>query len=252
MATPGGQQIPLKELADIREASGASFVYRENNERYIGVQYSIKDRDLAGAVEDAQRQVAQAVSVPTGYHMVWGGEYENYTASRKQLQVIVPVTILLIFMLLFMLYSNFKFPLITVIAVVLSSPVGGLLALSQGFSVTEATKCRNALQLRPVCSTSPIRPCRCARSSSPYSTIHSSGMRPSTASGGGPRSDFPCALARESSTTRSRLVTVVMGESGSVEGWAKAISWRCCATETVLVRAINGIRDNRICARLPQ
>jgi cobalt-zinc-cadmium resistance protein CzcA len=129
VATPGGQQIPLKELADIREASGASFVYRENNERYIGVQYSIKDRDLAGAVEDAQRQVEKAVSVPTGYRMVWGGEYENYTASRRQLQVIVPITILLIFMLLFMLYSNFKFPLITVIAVALSSPVGGLLAL---------------------------------------------------------------------------------------------------------------------------
>jgi cobalt-zinc-cadmium resistance protein CzcA len=129
VATPGGQQIPLKELADIREASGASFVYRENNERYIGVQYSIKDRDLAGAVEDAQRQVEKAVQVPTGYRMVWGGEYENYTASRRQLQVIVPITILLIFMLLFMLYSNFKFPMITVIAVALSSPVGGLLAL---------------------------------------------------------------------------------------------------------------------------
>jgi len=129
VATPGGQQIPLKELADIREASGASFIYRENNERYIGVQYSVKDRDLAGAVEDAQRVVAKAITVPTGYRLVWGGEYENYTASRKQLRVIVPVTILLIFMLLFMLYSNFKFPMITVLAVLLSSPVGGLLAL---------------------------------------------------------------------------------------------------------------------------
>jgi cobalt-zinc-cadmium resistance protein CzcA len=129
LATPGGQQIPLKEIADIREASGASFIYREDNERYIGVQYSIKDRDLASAVEDAQRAVAKAVTVPTGYRLVWGGEYENYTASRKQLQIIVPVTILLIFMLLFMLYSNIKFPMITVIAVLLSSPVGGLLAL---------------------------------------------------------------------------------------------------------------------------
>jgi cobalt-zinc-cadmium resistance protein CzcA len=129
VATPGGQQIPLKELADIREASGASFIYRENNERYIGVQYSIKNRDLASAVEDAQRAVEKAVSVPTGYRIVWGGEYENYTASKKQLRIIVPVTILLIFMLLFMLYSNVKFPMITVIAVLLSSPVGGLLAL---------------------------------------------------------------------------------------------------------------------------
>ena len=129
VATPGGQQIPLKELAEIREASGASFIYRENNERYIGVQYSVQNRDLAGAVEDAQRQVTKAVSVPIGYRMVWGGEYENYTASRKQLQIIVPATILLIFLLLFMLYSNIKFPMITVLAVLLSAPVGGLLAL---------------------------------------------------------------------------------------------------------------------------
>lgn len=129
VATPGGQQIPLKELADIREASGASFIYREDNERYIGVQYSIRNRDLAGAVQDAERQISKAVSVPTGYRVVWGGEYENYTASRRQLQIIVPVTILLIFLLLFMLYSNIKFPTITVLAVLLSAPVGGLLAL---------------------------------------------------------------------------------------------------------------------------
>jgi len=129
VATPGGQQIPLKELADIHETSGASFIYRENNERYIGVQYSIKNRDLASAVRDAQQAVEKAVTVPTGYRMVWGGEYENYTASRKQLQIIVPLTLFLIFLLLFMLYSNMKFPLITVLAVILSSPVGGLLAL---------------------------------------------------------------------------------------------------------------------------
>jgi cobalt-zinc-cadmium resistance protein CzcA len=129
VATPGGQQVPMKELADIREVSGASFVYREDNSRYIGVQYSIKDRDLAGAVEDAQRQVAKSVQLPTGYRIVWGGEYENYTTSKKQLQVIVPITLMVIFMLLFMLYSNFKFPLITVLAVLVSGPIGGLLAL---------------------------------------------------------------------------------------------------------------------------
>jgi len=67
--------------------------------------------------------------MPSGYRMVWGGEYENYTASRKQLQIILPLTLFLIFLLLFMLYSNIKFPMITVLAVVLSSPVGGLLAL---------------------------------------------------------------------------------------------------------------------------
>jgi cobalt-zinc-cadmium resistance protein CzcA len=129
VATPGGQQVPLKELARIEVVNGASFIYREDNSRYIGVQYSITGRDLASAVQDAQAQVAKSVVMPSGYRAVWGGEYEEYTASRKQLQIIVPITILLIFMLLFMLYSNFKFPMITVVAVVLSSPIGGLLAL---------------------------------------------------------------------------------------------------------------------------
>ncbi|HEX7421457.1 MAG TPA: efflux RND transporter permease subunit, partial [Thermoanaerobaculia bacterium] len=129
VATPGGQQVPLKELSHIEVVNGASFIYREDNSRYIGVQYSITGRDLASAVQDAQAQVAKSVPMPAGYRAVWGGEYEEYTASRKQLQVIVPITILLIFMLLFMLYSNFKFPMITVLAVVLSSPIGGLLAL---------------------------------------------------------------------------------------------------------------------------
>ncbi len=129
VATPGGQQVPLKELAKIEVVNGASFIYREDNSRYIGVQYSITGRDLASAVQDAQAQVAKSVVLPAGYRAVWGGEYEEYTASRKQLQIIVPITILLIFMLLFMLYSNFKFPMITVLAVLLSSPIGGLLAL---------------------------------------------------------------------------------------------------------------------------
>ena len=129
VATPGGQQIPLKEFAEIRLESGASFIYREDNSRYIGVQYSVEGRDLAGAVEDGQRQVAARVSLPAGYRVVWGGEYEEYRASRRQLTIVLPLTLFLIFLLLFALYSNLKFPMITLLAVVLSAPVGGLLAL---------------------------------------------------------------------------------------------------------------------------
>ncbi|MEA2690863.1 MAG: heavy metal efflux system protein, partial [Acidobacteriota bacterium] len=129
LATPGGQQVPLKEVAAIRIENGASFIYRENSSRYIGIQYSIEGRDLAGAVEDAKRQIEARVKLPAGYTAVWGGEYEDYTASRQQLRIILPLTIALIFLLLFLLYSNFKFPLITVLAVLLSAPIGGLLAL---------------------------------------------------------------------------------------------------------------------------
>jgi heavy metal efflux system protein len=129
VATPGGQQIPLKELADIRVVSGASFIYRENNSRYIGVQYSVEGRDLAGAVEDAQRQVRAKVRLPEGYRVLWGGEYKEYTASRAQLRLVLPLTLFVIFLLLFALYGNFKFPLITVVGVLLSAPAGGLVAL---------------------------------------------------------------------------------------------------------------------------
>jgi cobalt-zinc-cadmium resistance protein CzcA len=127
--TPGGQQIPLKEFADIRVMNGASFIYRQDNSRYIGVQFSVSGRDLAGAVEEAIKQVKEKVSVPQGYRIDWGGEYTEYTESRAQLNVILPLTLCLIFLLLFALYSNLKFPFITVLGVVLSAPVGGLVAL---------------------------------------------------------------------------------------------------------------------------
>jgi cobalt-zinc-cadmium resistance protein CzcA len=129
VATPDGQQIPLKEFASIQVANGASFIYREQNSRYIGVQFSVEGRDLAGAVEDAMRQVKQKVSLPQGYHLDWGGEYEEYTASSRQLHIILPLTLFLIFLLLFALYSNLKFPFITVLGVLLSAPVGGIVAL---------------------------------------------------------------------------------------------------------------------------
>ncbi|MHB8476756.1 MAG: efflux RND transporter permease subunit [Steroidobacteraceae bacterium] len=129
VATPAGQQIPLKEFAEIQVASGASFIYRQDNSRYIGVQFSVEGRDLAGAVDDAMQQVHDKVALPQGYRLDWGGEYSEYTASRQQLSVILPLTLFLIFLLLFALYSNFKFPFITVLGVLLSAPVGGIAAL---------------------------------------------------------------------------------------------------------------------------
>ncbi len=129
VATPAGQHIPLKELADISVSNGASFIYRENNSRFIGVQFSVEGRDLASAVQDAMAQVSQKVQLPQGYRADWGGEYSEYTASRAQLMTIVPLTLLLIFLLLFFLYRNFKFPAIALAGVLMSAPVGGILAL---------------------------------------------------------------------------------------------------------------------------
>src|SRR5208283_2501151 len=130
VGTPTGQQIPLKQLADIRQGNGASLIYRENNSRYIGVQYSIEGRDLERAVADGQAAVRKAVpTLPQGYRMECGGEYSEFLAAKDQLSVIGPITVLLIFLILFALYGNFKFPVIVVLSVVLTEPVGALLAL---------------------------------------------------------------------------------------------------------------------------
>jgi cobalt-zinc-cadmium resistance protein CzcA len=129
VATPGGQHVPLKELADIQVSNGASFIYREDNSRFIGVQFSVEGRDLAGAVQEAMGKVSRNVQLPQGYRLDWGGEYSEYTASRAQLAAIVPLTLLLIFFLLFVLYRNLKFPAIALVGVLMSAPVGGILAL---------------------------------------------------------------------------------------------------------------------------
>ena len=129
VATPDGQQIPISQMASVREGNGASFIYRENNSRYIGVQYSIEKRDLQRAVEDGQRAVAKNVSIPRGYRIAWGGEYDEFLDAKAQLIVIGPLATLLIFFILFALYGNFKFPIAVAFGVVITEPVGALIAL---------------------------------------------------------------------------------------------------------------------------
>ena len=130
VGTPAGQQLPLSSLASIREASGASFIYRENNSRYIGVQYSIEGRDLQSAVDDGQRAIADIEkSLPAGYRLDWGGEYSEYLEARHQMEIIGPLAVLLIFVILFALYGNFKFPVTIALGVVMTEPVGALIAL---------------------------------------------------------------------------------------------------------------------------
>jgi heavy metal efflux system protein len=129
VGTPDGLQIPLKELSSIKESNGASFIYREDNSRYIGVQYSIEGRDLERAVKDGQQAVTRAVQLPEGYWLAWGGEYNLFLAAKEQLKVIGPLSVLLIFLILFALYGNFKFPFTIAIGVVMTVPVGALIAL---------------------------------------------------------------------------------------------------------------------------
>jgi heavy metal efflux system protein len=130
VGTPSGQQIPLSELSNIREAGGASFIYRENNSRYIGVQFSIEGRDLQTAVRNGQRSIRDiAKSLPVGYRLEWGGEYGELLQAQHQMEYIGPMAVLIIFMILFALYGNFKFPLVIALGVILTVPVGALIAL---------------------------------------------------------------------------------------------------------------------------
>ncbi len=129
IATPDGQHLPLSQFADIRVTNSASFIYRESNSRFIGVQFSVRNRDLAGAVEEAKREVERQMKLPVGYTFDWGGEYKDYLAAREQLKIIAPLTVLLILLILFALYGNLKFPLIILFSVLVTEPVGGLLAL---------------------------------------------------------------------------------------------------------------------------
>ncbi|MEO7145541.1 MAG: efflux RND transporter permease subunit, partial [Bryobacteraceae bacterium] len=129
IATPDGQHLPLGQFCDIKVNNGASFIYREDNSRFIGVQFSVEGRDLAGAVGEARAKVDQAVKLPTGYRFDWGGEYKDYLAAREQMKMILPLTVILILTILFALYGNLKFPMIIMISVLMTEPVGGLLAL---------------------------------------------------------------------------------------------------------------------------
>src|SRR5450432_737833 len=129
IATADGQYLPLSQFCDIRVENGASFIYRESNSRYIGVQFSVEGRDLASAVGEARRKVDAAVKLPIGYKFDWGGEYKEYLASQEQMKIILPLTVLLILLILFALYGNLKFPLIIFLSVLVTEPVGGLLAL---------------------------------------------------------------------------------------------------------------------------
>jgi len=129
VTTPDGQRLPLSDFATLKVGQGASFIYRESGRRYIGVQYSVVGRDLASAVADARAAVDKAVHAPVGYELQWGGEYSDFLRARRQMMVIGPLTLLLIFRIMFALYGNIKYPLVIALGVLLTMPEGGLLAL---------------------------------------------------------------------------------------------------------------------------
>ncbi|HTV38453.1 MAG TPA: CusA/CzcA family heavy metal efflux RND transporter [Xanthobacteraceae bacterium] len=136
----GNAYVPLRELADISLDTGASYIYHESGERYIPVKFSVRDRDLGGAVEEAQQRIAQNVKLPPGYRLEWAGEFQDLVEARERLEIIVPVALLLILVLLYSLFNSLRDSLL-VLAGIPFAAGGGVLALylsGLNFSVSAA------------------------------------------------------------------------------------------------------------------
>ena len=128
LPSPAGERVSLAQLCKIDERDGASEIYREGNQRYIAIKYSVRGRDLGGAVEEAIKRVNEKVQLSRGYHIDWEGEYESQKRAEARLMIIVPLTVLLIFLILYSMFTSFKWALL-VIANVAIAPLGGILAL---------------------------------------------------------------------------------------------------------------------------
>ena len=126
--THSGATIPLKEISALTKENGAAFIYRDNLKRYIGVKFSIRDRDLGSTIAEAQKKVGEKVSLPEGYSIGWTGEFENQVRATGRLGQMVPISLIGIFVLLFVLFGNVKDALL-VLTNVPFSIIGGILAL---------------------------------------------------------------------------------------------------------------------------
>jgi cobalt-zinc-cadmium resistance protein CzcA len=128
LLSPNGVRVSLAQLCNIEERDGASEIYREANQRYIAIKYSVRGRDLGGAVEEAIRKVNAQVQLPRGYHLDWEGEYESQKRAEARLFLIVPLTVFFIFMIMYMAFGSAKWACLNLMNMVVA-PLGGLLAL---------------------------------------------------------------------------------------------------------------------------
>ncbi len=128
--TPNGVNayIPLSDVADISLDTGASYIYHERSERYIPIKFSVRGRDLGGTVAEAQRRIAQNVKFPAGYRMVWAGEFEELKQAQERLEIIVPISLLLILVLLYGLFNSLRDSLMALAGIPFAAG-GGILAL---------------------------------------------------------------------------------------------------------------------------
>jgi heavy metal efflux system protein len=128
LLSPSGERVSLAQLCTIREADEGSEIYRENNQRYVAIKYSVRGRALGDAVREAIQKVNDQVKLPRGYHLGWEGEYQSEVRAEARMAIIVPLTVLLIFMILYSMYQSLKWAIL-ILATVAMASIGGLLVL---------------------------------------------------------------------------------------------------------------------------
>ncbi len=128
LLSPSGERVSLAQLCKITEADGGSEIYREGNQRYVAIKYSVRGRDLGSTVEEAIKKVNEQVKLPVGYGLRWEGEYASQKRANARLLIVLPITILIIFILLYTMFKSFKWALLIMVNVAIA-PIGGLLAL---------------------------------------------------------------------------------------------------------------------------
>ena len=136
----GVTQVPLSEVAKIQLASGAFYIYREQQERYIPVKFSVRERDLGGAVLEAQQKVADTVVLPSGYRLEWAGDFANFQSAVERLSIAAPIAIALILLLLYLSFGSLVDTLLAASAIPLAL-VGGIMGLwlcNMSFSISAA------------------------------------------------------------------------------------------------------------------
>jgi cobalt-zinc-cadmium resistance protein CzcA len=128
LLAPSGERVSLAQLCKISLTDGASEVYREGNRRYVAIKYSVRGRDLGSTVEEAIKKVNEQVKLPTGYSIDWEGEYESQKRANERLLIVLPITILIIFIILYTMFKSFKWASLILVNIAIA-PIGGLLAL---------------------------------------------------------------------------------------------------------------------------
>jgi cobalt-zinc-cadmium resistance protein CzcA len=128
LLSPSGERVSLAQLTKVKIMEGASEIYREGNSRYVAVKYSVRGRDLGSTVEEAIQKVTRSVQLPSGYTIDWAGEYESQKRSERRLLIVLPITILLIFVILYTMFQSVKWALLILTNVAMAR-IGGLLAL---------------------------------------------------------------------------------------------------------------------------